>query len=212
VGRDLAIEGEAQFRKWLVRQLSQTKFAIRREDSDATIAARLGVHVSVVREARELHQARHPDSPLGAVLRGSRARRWVYLEPPEDIYLEWQATLERLGGLASTTLLRSAVHWIMQTKTQPAWVSLRKSAWPWKGRWLKQVTERRHRLKVDMNDALYVALERRALATKTWQASIVRWAMLMTLWQKTPGLKIVPGFAGLFNKPEQYCLNPKVEN
>lgn len=194
-----------------MRQLSQTKFASRRDDSDTTIAARLGVHVSVVREARELHQAQHPDSPLGTVLRGERPSWWVYIEPPEEIYLEWQATLERLGGLASTTLLRSAVHRVMQSKTQPAWVSLRKSAWYWNGKWLNQITDRRHRLKVDMNQAMFVALEQRALATKTWQASIVRWAMLMTLWQKLPGLKIVPGFAGLFNKPEQYCLNPKVE-
>lgn len=203
-------EPEAYFRKWLVKRVSESRFATRLNETDEELGERLGVLPSVIREARELQKKERPAAILGRYSYRAKNNVWlVEVEPPTDIFLEWEAHCKRLN-VATSLLARSLLHHVLQQTTQPEWLSVRKFAWPWNGKWLVQEKKHQHRIRMEVTEAAHIALSRRAEATRSTMAGIMRWGILSLLSGKIRGLKIVPGLAGLFDDPARYCLNPKI--
>lgn len=201
----------SNFRRWLITKLAETQFVVKRGESDEDLGKRIGVQASVVKAAREYNAQTRPGRTFGEQAAKKNTSYLVYLEPPPVIYEEWMAHCERVG-LTNMVLLRSVVHHMLQKTSQPDWLTLQRTQWPWKGKWLKQSLERgRGRLKTQLNEAAFRALDGRAIHTRTTTNAIARWGVIMLLTHQIRGLRIV-GLSGLFTDPAQYCVTPKVED
>ncbi|HEX9642293.1 MAG TPA: hypothetical protein VGB13_13395, partial [Candidatus Krumholzibacteria bacterium] len=175
----------SKFRSWLVEKLVASRWAVYQDDTDETIAQRIGVTVDVLCEAREVFNAReakHLRKParLGMPRAKTRSRYMLFLEPPEEIYLDWAATCKHRDQ-TNACLLRSAVHHVLRLKWQPSWLVTRgPRAWYYRGQWLGQsrIREHRFRMKTDLGEPCYRALTERALATGVDASAIARWGVV----------------------------------
>lgn len=193
------------------------------EDTDETVARRIGVQPDVLVEARALKAARLRDEQDPEYrgqerehLRGqSRARFFVHVAPPPEIYLEWVAARDQ-RQLPGTTLLRSIIHLVLQQPSQPAWIThtTRKKGggWPFRGEWYvhKNIRSRDCRVATELSPAAHKALCLRAENTRASATAIVRWGVCLFISGQLTALPIVPTVKGLYRDPEQYCLRPKV--
>jgi len=207
----------SNFRSWLVEKLVATRWPIYRDDTDETIARRIGVQVDVLHEARAVFRQREEKlqrSParLGMPRAKVRSRFMLFLEPPEEIYRDWEAH-RRHRDQTNACLLRSAVHHVLRLAWQPSWLtSKRHAAWYYRGKWLGQTDIRLHRfrIKTDLGEGCSRALTERALATGVDAAAIARWGVTALLEGKLRNFTIVTSLDSLYNQPTKYCLTPRI--
>jgi hypothetical protein len=207
----------ANFRSWLVEKLVDSRWPIYRDDTDETIARRIGVQLDVLVEAREVLRAREEKlhrSParLGRPRAKARSRYMLFLEPPEEIFRDWVAHRDHRAQ-TNSCLLRSVVHHVLRLAWQPSWLtSKRHAAWYYHGRWLGQTNIRAHpfRIKTDIGEACSRALTERALATGVGAAAIARWGVVALLQGKLRNFQIVTSLESLYNQPTKYCLTPRI--
>jgi hypothetical protein len=209
----------SRFRDWLVDKVSKGRFAVFKDDTDEALAGRIGVTLDVLHEARAMFKARveRERLPDGQKL-GYRAiterRTWyeIFMEPPEVIYREWVARRD-LQQTNNGALLRSIIHLVLQSPTQPEWLTRRQTrAWPFKGDWHQQDRIREHRFRVacTINDASHEALHARARNTKVAPSAIVRWGICLLVANQLPKLPIVSVPSAMYKKAEDYCLEPRI--
>lgn len=214
---DDASEHHTAFRAWLIERLATSRWPIYRDDTDERIAARIGVTVDVLREARELVRAREKkpdrrDARLGMPRAQPFARFHIFVEPPEAIYLDWAAQ-RRHRDQTNACLLRSVVHHVLRLKVQPDWVTgRRRDAWFYKGEWLGQKNIRAHsyRIKTYVTEPCGRALTERARATHVTASAIVRWGVCAFLEGKFRKFQIVTSLDSLYNDAERYCTTPLI--
>ena len=204
----------AAFRSWLVEKLVASRWPVYRDDTDESIAQRIGVTVDVLREAREVffaREAKHLRKParLGMPRAKTRSRYMLFLEPPEEVYLDWVATCKHRDQ-TTACLLRSVVHHVLRLKWQPSWLGRRgRRVWYYRGQWLER-SQHRHRLKTDLGEPCDRALTERALATGVDAAAIARWGLVDLLQGKFRNFAIVTSLEALYNDPVKYCLDPQI--
>jgi hypothetical protein len=190
--------------------VSESRFSIRLNETDDELGVRLGVQASVIQEARAIHQKGHPDAKLGRWRYRTQRGFWrLDIEPPKEIFEEWEAYRKRLD-VPTTMLARSVIHHVLQRPTQPDWLAARNTVWPWNGKVLKSEKKHEYRIRVDVTEAAHIALHRRAEATQCTMAGIVRWGVLMLISGRIKNLEIFPGLSRLFDDPTRYCLNPQI--
>jgi hypothetical protein len=134
------------------------------------------------------------------------------MEPPEVIYNEWVARRDR-QATTNAILLRSIIHLVLQSPTQPEWLSRRQPrAWPWKGEWYQQDRIREHRFRIAcvVNDACHEALHARARNTKVAPSAIVRWGICLFVANQLTKLPIVSVQSAMYKNAEDYCLAPRI--
>lgn len=208
------------FRRWLIERLVTTRFMVHRDDTDESIAERLGVRVDVLREARIEYdvQQRKIGASRGRLgttrVRNEAAARFhLFLEPPEEIYKEW-IELVKVRGLDNATLLRSVVHHMLIMKTQPRWIAVPHgmASWAYRGQWLGQKNIRAHkfRIKTHLNEPASRALTLRAQNTGVTASAIARWGVCWLLEDALTSLLIVPSTTSMYKRAEEYCLSPKL--
>jgi hypothetical protein len=203
------------FRAWLIERLATSRWPIYLDDTDELIAARIGVQVDVLREARALVRAREKkpdrrDARLGMPRAQPFARFHIFLEPPPLIYAEWKAQC-RHRDQTNACLLRSIVHHVLRLKVQPDWVTgRRREAWFYQGEWLGQqnIREHRYRMHTYVTEPCYRALTERARATHVTASAIVRWGVCAFLEGKFRKFQIVTSLDSLYNDSHRYCTKP----
>ena len=210
----------ADFRRWLAIKLASSRWPVHRGDTDETMGKRLGVQPEMFAEARivraqmalsKFDGRRRLGMPKAAD--GKRPRYMIFIEPPEDIALDWRAYAKQ-RDMASAVLFRSALHHVMQLTWQPVDLHSGRKAWRYKGRWVGQTKIRDHdyRMKTEVNHALYTALTERALASGVSSGAIARWSVILLLegrLEKT--LWIVPNLGSLYKDPAEYCRAPEIK-
>jgi hypothetical protein len=206
------------FRRWLVGKLAQSRWPVRKGDTDETMGKRLGVQPDVLAEAREVLR-RQAEKTSGHIRRlgmpraldGKGARYDVYLEPPEAISREWCAQRDR-RRLTNAVLLRSAICHILTLPYQPAWIHSGRKAWRYRGQFLAQTNIRLHRFRLHttLSETAFHALHARAEATRTTAGAIARWAVTAFLegtLEREKTLWIVTGLDSLYRR-EHYVTTP----
>lgn len=207
------------FRSWLIHKLSLARFVVYDDDTDLSIAKRIGVQVDVLALAREefLERVRREGLPEGQVFGrmafGPTAAHEVEVRMPESVYVEWEAWRDRLRT-NDARLFRSVIHKVLKSETQPAWVSkYRKSSWLLHGTWHAEHVKtrtRRCRLVCDVSDGAKEALAARGLASKSRPHAICRWGVCLLLAGKLPNLEIVSSSQEMYTKAESYCTRPRI--
>lgn len=205
------------FRAWLIEHLSTSRWPIYRDDTDEIIAKRIGVQVDVLQEARALVIARErkpdrKDARLGMPRSQPFARFHIFLEPPEEIYLDWKAQCAHRDQI-DACLLRSVVHHVLRLEVQPSWVTgRRRKAWFYQKKWLGQANIREHefRIKTNVTAPCHRALTERARATHTTASAIVRWGVCAFLEGKFRNFEIVTSLDSLYNDANRYCTKPVI--
>lgn len=218
-GRTFEKKPGSYFRDWLIDKLSHARFAVYKDDTDEEIAKRVGVTLDVLHEARakfklRVEKERLPEGQkLGyRALNPARVRHFVFLEPPEIIYKEWVELRDR-RQTNNGALLRSIIHLVMQSPTQPEWLRRKqRMAWPFRGQWHQQdlIREHRFRLGCTLNDACNAALHTRAENTGVAPSAIARWGVCLLVAGQLPKLPIVSMPSAMYKKPEDYCLEPRI--
>jgi hypothetical protein len=207
------------FRDWLIQKVALARWAVFLDETDEEAAKRLGVQVDVLKEANfvfkeRIRRQRLPDGQrLGKrTVYGRKRKLYVFLEPPKAIYGEWAAHIAR-QGITQSTLLRSVVHLVLQSPTQPAWLGeRRKRNWIFQGQWLGQDRIRNHefRISATVSEGAERALRLRAENTHVTPSAIARWAVCLYVNGQLPKLQIVSAAHAMYRKPEQYVLEPKI--
>lgn len=217
----------SEFRSWLVNKVSTSVFAFYKDDTDEELARRIGVQVDVLHDARLAFEERkiREQLPEGqrmgyrdrARLTQTRKQHGnydkIFLDLPDEIYEEWVALREQRRVKQDSILLRSVMHVILQTKTQPSWLGQSKvDAWLSKdGRWIgkKNIRNRRGRVAGRLGHAAFEALRQRARNTGVKPGAIARWAVNLFVHHKLgPSLLILPTVASMYKSPDEYCINP----
>jgi hypothetical protein len=192
------------------------RYGVYKDESDESIAKRLGVQVDVLQEARVLQRkygARGTEAGnrIGAPRLGEEPARFpLFAEPPQIIYDEWIAQC-RARGQSSTLMLRSVVHHVLRLRVQPYWLtSNRKSAWLYRGVCYGQRRKTRSRLSTHVTEPCYRAITARAVATRVSASAIVRWGITAFIEGKFRNFEIVTSIDSLYNDHERYCLTPQI--
>lgn len=210
------------FREWLVLKVSQSRWAVYLDDTDEAVARRIGVQLDVLVDARKLHAERIAKErlPEGQKLgqrtlfgpSSARARHKLVIELPELINAEYDARCHR-QLIDSSIAFRSILHRILQSPTQPLWLSeRRKNGWVFRGQWLsaKYIRRERFRVMTTLSDGADLAIRTRAEKTHTSVRSICRWAICLFVADQLERLQIVTSVHAMYKRPEDYCLDPKV--
>ena len=209
-----------KFRNWLVQKLAQTTFAFYKEESDEDLARRIGVQPDVIRDARIVFAERmraigmpEGQQKLGRRLSFRDNKHYVCLEPPREIYEDWQAICQQ-RKVTEPTLFRSVVHATLKLTTQPKRLSIASpNQWLTRtGKWVGQENIRLHlyRLYTNINEASHQALLRRAEYCRCKPSAIARWGVNLFVHGKLPSVFIVQVKTAMYKKPEHYCLEPEL--
>ena len=198
---------------------------IYKDDTDEEIAKRVGVQVDVLVAARARFEERMREEqiPEGQTfgmrrLYAPRDEHEIFLDAPDEIFADWQArcTAQRVR---SSVMLRSVIHLVLQSQTQPEWISEnRHGSWIYQGRWLKRTAirskeSRKCRITTRIGDGASEALRLRAEKTHTPYLAIVRWGVCLLvnnqIQTREMPLTIVHAVHAMY-KASQYCVDPKV--
>lgn len=207
------------FRSWLIERLAESKFVTYLDDTDEEVAARLGVRMDVLKEAKERFRRRAKDQGLDPdlqrfgykVVYGGESIYGCYIEPPQQIYEAWEA-LRDARKASDSSLFRGVVHAVLQVRTQPAWLSKQKiNSWIWQGQWIGQVNIRAHnyRLACKISERASHALRERAIATHVKPSAITRWGVNLFVCGKLQAQVVTSPFA-MYKDEQQYCVNPQI--
>lgn len=218
----------SRFRDWLVENLSRTGFMVYKDDTDEAMALRVGVQVEVLREARARYEERMilERMPEGQKF-GFRQRhhfnhareREVFLDPPDEIYLDWCARRDA-QGLTTAILLRSIMHLVLQSKTQPKWLrGTLRGAWIYRGKWVERSEirnrkGRRTRISTVVSEGAGLAIKLRSERTRVSMSALARWGVCLfvndKLQTRDMPLPIVNVPHAMYKNATDYCLDPVI--
>jgi hypothetical protein len=226
-GPEIEKKPGSRFRDWLVEKVSRTGFMVYKDDSDEDIAGRIGVQPEVIQEARARYDARMIEERLPEgqklgrrhIFKRHTNERELFLEPPQKIFEDWCARRDA-QRLTTAVLLRSIVHLVLQSKTQPAWIRVSsRRAWIYRGEWLmreesRSKESRRCRLTTALSEGADLALRLRAERTRVSMSAIARWGVCLfvndKLQTREMPLRIVPAPHAMYKNATDYCLDPIV--
>jgi len=210
--------GEAQFRKWLIAKLKQSRWGNYRGESIETLAERLGLHPSVLVDAQaELNDDRKAagrlPTTLGAPHRRpiTRAVAMAEIDLPfaEPVYRDW-AEYCRLRDLTESVLLRSLIAVLLLGPSNPRWVG---RTWLYHGHVLKLEGYGRcmeeHRkwpwcVQTEIPHGAMRALTMRATALGTTATAMARGMVLELLEGRLTQLFIVPTPTQMWDDENRY--------
>ena len=197
------------FRKWLVKQLTVSRWSAPLDESEADLAARLGVQVAVLREAKALRDQELKKRSRSGLALGSRRyighdyaeiRVWM----PRSIWKDWVEVCKTLR-VESGTALRSVLHAFLLDPKRPTSTA---QAWVYRG---KKVV----RLPKDVGigpktripRGAQIALDHHADSWGVSPSAVVRGAVIDFLEGRVRRIKMV-AFAELWGDPDRY-LKPE---
>lgn len=214
------MDGEAQFRRWLIGKIKRARWATFRSDDIDAIAVRLGVQPSVLEEAQaELNAERQRDGKLPAAI-GTRQkltkRRYLDLDMPKPVFEDWKRYCE-LRQVLSSTLLRSVVHTLLSGPDNPTWTgrgwlyrghrlvlesyfdsARKRKGWPWNA-------------KTDVTPGSIRALTARADACGAKYTALIRGAVIDLLEGRTKRLNIVTTASAMWEDENRYWTGREPE-
>jgi hypothetical protein len=217
--------GEPHFRRWLITQLKHSRWVRFADDTVEQLAERLLVHPEALRIAqRELDEERARKGrelvevgtrnrlPVGEKhLKGFRATGAVKfsMQMPKVAFDDWKEYCT-LRGLESAVILRSAVHSVLTSPTNPRWLG---HGWFYKGR--REVMfgyneySKRHKgwpygAVTDLPMGVRQALERRAVASRCTATALVRGQIIELLEGRLTRLIIISTTQQLYEDPDRY--------
>lgn len=197
------------FRKWLVKQLTLTRWSLPLRLSEKEMAVQLGVQVDVLREAQAERDQELKRRGQGGITRGKRrytgpdySELSVMMPPP--IRQAWVEACQALR-LESSTLLRSLVQRFLLDPQRP---KLTSRTWQYRDQIFRLTRKRQGpAAKTRVTRGMQIAMDTHADRWNVTSSGVVRGIILDLLEGRTTKLKIV-SFGELWGDPDRY-LHPE---
>lgn len=206
-----------QFRRWLVSKLKQSMWAEVPGETIEDTARRLWIRPEALRAAQaELNAER---KRLGRALvkpgrfgrlPGTAVERIYELAMPEAVLRDWEAYCQ-LRGLESGMLLRSIIHHLLLSPTNPPWTG---RGWLYRGR-LVRMSGNVYRAQgkkwpwsvhTRITYGSLQALRRRALASNAKGTALIRGFVIELLEGRLTRLTLVTTLEEMYEDPDRYYV------